>query len=83
VQTAGPIFSLDTPVKTIAANHDGKVVLDRDIPGLLASRSYFLFDDMKSILRLLRGILPVVVRLLPYGRNQDAPCSNASAFAVE
>jgi hypothetical protein len=40
------IFSLNTPVDTIAANQRGKAVLDRDVPGLMASRSYVLFDDM-------------------------------------
>jgi hypothetical protein len=41
-----PNFSLDTPVDVIAANPKGKAVLDHDIPGLMASRSYVLFDDM-------------------------------------
>src|ERR1700679_1890600 len=35
-----PTFSLDTPVKVIAADQGGKAVLDRDIPGVMASRSY-------------------------------------------
>ena len=39
-------FSLDTPVETIAANQRGKAVLDRDVPGLMASQSYLLFEDM-------------------------------------
>jgi hypothetical protein len=39
-------FSLDTPVEKIAANDRGKAVLDRDLPGLMASRNYLLFDDM-------------------------------------
>ncbi len=39
-------FSLDTPVDTIAADQRGKAVLDRDLPDLMASRSYPLFDDM-------------------------------------
>lgn len=43
----GPaIFTLDTPVDRIAADERGKAVLDRDLPGLMASRSYALFDDM-------------------------------------
>jgi hypothetical protein len=41
-----PSFSLDTPVDRIAADQRGKAVLDRDLPGLMASRSYALFDDM-------------------------------------
>jgi hypothetical protein len=39
-------FSLDTPLDQIAADKQGKAVLDRDLPGLMASRSYILFDDM-------------------------------------
>jgi hypothetical protein len=34
------IFSLNTPIKTIAADRGDKAVLDRDVPGLMASRSY-------------------------------------------
>jgi len=41
-----PSFTLDTPVDRIAADQRGKAVLDRDLPGLMASRSYALFDDM-------------------------------------
>jgi hypothetical protein len=41
-----PAFSLNTPVDVIAANPGGKAVLDRDVPGLMASKSYMLFDDM-------------------------------------
>jgi len=41
-----PSFSLDTPLDRIAADQRGKSVLDRDLPGLMASRSYVLFDDM-------------------------------------
>lgn len=43
---AGPAFSLDTPVEKIAADGRGKAVLVRDLPELMASRSYLLFDDM-------------------------------------
>jgi hypothetical protein len=41
-----PAFSLDTPVEHIAADPRGKVILDHDVPGLTASRSYLLFEDM-------------------------------------
>ncbi len=41
-----PNFSVNTPVHLIAANPSGKAVLDRDIPALMASRSYSLCDDM-------------------------------------
>jgi len=41
-----PAFTLDTPVDRIAADARGKAVLERDLPGLMASRSYALFDDM-------------------------------------
>jgi hypothetical protein len=41
-----PSFTLNTPVDRIAADERGKAVLNRDLPGLMASRSYALFDDM-------------------------------------
>jgi hypothetical protein len=41
-----PSFTLDTPVDRIAADARGKAVLERDLPGLMSSRSYALFDDM-------------------------------------
>ena len=41
-----PAFSLNTPICHIAADKRGKAVLERDLPGLMASRSYPLFDDM-------------------------------------
>jgi hypothetical protein len=41
-----PSFTLDTPVDKIAADQRGKEILVRDLPGLMASRSYVLFDDM-------------------------------------
>lgn len=42
----GPTYSLDTPVDHIAADPRGKAVLDHDVPGLMASQSYILFEDM-------------------------------------
>lgn len=39
-------YSLDTPLDRIAADKRGKAILERDLPGLMASRSYVLFDDM-------------------------------------
>ncbi|HEY1857551.1 hypothetical protein [Acidocella sp.] len=39
-------FSLDTPLHQIAENKQGKAILVHDLPGLMASRSYILFDDM-------------------------------------
>ena len=39
-------FSLDTPLERIAADRSGKAILVRDIPGLMASSSYELVDDM-------------------------------------
>lgn len=39
-------FSLDTPVAVIAADQNGKAVLVRDLPKLMSSRSYMLFEDM-------------------------------------
>jgi hypothetical protein len=43
---AGPVFSTTTPVHIIAADPRGRAILRRDVPGLMASRSYILFDDM-------------------------------------
>jgi hypothetical protein len=42
----GPTFSLDTPVEKISADPRGKAILDRDVPDLMASRRYVLFEDM-------------------------------------
>jgi hypothetical protein len=39
-------LSLDTPVEQIAADPRGKAILNRDVPGLLANPSYFLFKNM-------------------------------------
>ncbi len=41
-----PAFSLNTPVDRIAADPQGKAILDRDLPGLMASKDYVMFDDM-------------------------------------
>jgi hypothetical protein len=40
------VFTLDTPVDRIAANPNGKAILEKDVPGLMASKEYPLFDDM-------------------------------------
>jgi len=39
-------LSVSTPVAVIAANPQGKVVLQRDLPGLLTNPKYQLFSDM-------------------------------------
>ncbi len=39
-------FSLNTPVEKIAANQDGKAVLNRDIPGLMSNSNYMMVQDM-------------------------------------
>jgi hypothetical protein len=59
VKAPAPNFSLDTPVDRIAANQRGKAILDRDLPGLMASQSYLLFDDMSlsEIASLSGGLL--------------------------
>ena len=44
--TPAASFTIDTPVDRIAANPNGKAILDRDVPGLMASKEYPLFDDM-------------------------------------
>ncbi len=46
VKAPNPEFSVNTPLDIIAANPNGKAVLLHDLPGLMASRSYILFDDM-------------------------------------
>ena len=49
-------FTLNTPVDRIAANPKGKAVLDRDVPGLMASKDYPMFDDMSlSEIALVSG----------------------------
>ena len=49
-------YSLDTPVEKIASNPDGKAILNRDMPGLIANPSYVLFSDMSlSQLATLSG----------------------------
>jgi hypothetical protein len=42
----GRAFTLDTPVHVIEADAQGKAVLDRDLPGLMASRDLMMVDDM-------------------------------------
>jgi hypothetical protein len=49
VKAPGPKFSVNTPLDIVAANPNGKAVLERDLPGLMASRSYILFDDMSLL----------------------------------
>jgi hypothetical protein len=44
--TPAPTFSLNTPVEHIAADPRGTMILNHDVPGLMASRSYLLFEDM-------------------------------------
>jgi len=39
-------FTLDTPVEKIAADPAGNAVLHRDVPGLMASSSYIMIEDM-------------------------------------
>ncbi len=40
------VFTLNTPVDHIVADPRGKAVLDRDVPGLMASNQYPMFEDM-------------------------------------
>jgi uncharacterized lipoprotein YajG len=42
----GRAFTLNTPVHIIEADAQGKAVLDRDLPGLMASRDLMMVDDM-------------------------------------
>jgi hypothetical protein len=39
-------LSLGTPVEQIAADPRGMVILNDDVPGLLANPSYFMFENM-------------------------------------
>src|ERR1700722_5702665 len=41
-----PGFALDTALNHIAADQRGKAILEHDLPDLMASPSYGLFDDM-------------------------------------
>jgi hypothetical protein len=41
-----PVFTLDTPIDQITADPHGKAVLERDLPGLMASPHYLLFSGM-------------------------------------
>jgi hypothetical protein len=41
-----PVYSLNTPISHIAADKRGKAILEHDLPGLMANRSYPLFDSM-------------------------------------
>jgi hypothetical protein len=41
-----PVYSLNTPLSHIAADKRGKAILERDLPDLMASHSYPLFDSM-------------------------------------
>jgi hypothetical protein len=53
---AKPMFTLNTPVDRIAADPQGKAVLDRDVPGLMSSKDYPMFDDMSlSEIALVSG----------------------------
>jgi hypothetical protein len=50
------VFTLDTPVERIAADPQGRAVLERDVPGLMANKEYALFDDMSlSEIALMSG----------------------------
>jgi len=42
----GAAFTLQTPIDQIAADPRGKAILERDLPGMLASPRYPLFSDM-------------------------------------
>lgn len=39
-------YSLDTPIKTIAADPQAAAVINKDIPGLLSNPNYELFKGM-------------------------------------
>jgi hypothetical protein len=42
----GPSFSLDTPLYQIDRDPGGKALLHRDLPHLMSSSKYILFEDM-------------------------------------
>lgn len=62
MQAAGgaPAFTVDTPLDVIAADPGGKAVLVKDVPGMMASSKYPLFEDMSlaQIAIIARGKLP-------------------------
>lgn len=43
---AGPVFTLQTPIDQIAADPQGRAILERDFPGMMASPHYAFFSDM-------------------------------------
>lgn len=50
------LFTLNTPVDRIAADPQGKAVLERDVPGLMKNKDYPMFDDMSlSEIALISG----------------------------
>lgn len=60
--TAAPApagYTLDTPIEQIAADPQGRAVLNKDIPGLLANPNYPMFKGMslKTVASLSRGKL--------------------------
>ena len=57
--TATTNYTLDTPLETIAADPEGTVVLNKNIPGLLTDPSYGVIKSMtlKTIARLSGGDL--------------------------
>lgn len=52
-RTAPPRFTLDTPIAEIAADPQGRAVLEKDIPGLLAHPAFASFKDHS-----LNGVAP-------------------------
>jgi hypothetical protein len=60
--TDSPIYTLQTPVETIAADPAAAAVLNRDLPGLLTNPSYATFKTMslKQMQEASGGDLSVV-----------------------
>lgn len=43
---AAPVLTLETPIDQIAADPHGLAILERDLPGMMASPRYPFFSDM-------------------------------------
>jgi hypothetical protein len=55
----GP-FTVDTPLQDIAANPQGKAILDADVPGVMSSPKYPMIEDMSlaQIATFANGKIP-------------------------
>jgi hypothetical protein len=59
VHATKPVFTLDTPIEVIAANPDGKAILDKDLPGLTTHPMYeaFKVKSLKELQPMSGGVI--------------------------